>query len=398
MFYLIFLFDAMALFEVIRQLYDANNDPKPRFLVNQGGTSSGKTYTLMQLLIVLSFTRARLIITVTGQDLPNLKVGAMRDLDNIIHGSAYLMDWFTHNKSDSTYRGKNGSLIEFKSYADAQDAKNGKRDYLFLNEANGVPYEVFWQLQLRTRKQVFIDYNPTARFWVHDKIIGREDCKLIISDHRINRFLTADEHEKIESIEDKELWLVYARGLTGKITGLIFTRWDVVDELPPLEECKLQGWGLDFGFTNDPTALVELRLAHGELWVDLQIYEAGMTNPDIAEVVRKNGLAGEIIIADSAEPKSIAELRNMHLRVEEAQKGKDSIRLGISIVSRYKLKVTARSIGIINELKNYKYKQDKDGNLMNETIDYFNHSLDALRYVALNRLNKRRNGIQMYGI
>ena len=123
-----------------------------------------------------------------------------------------------------------------------------------------------------------------------------------------------------------------------------------------------------------------------------------MTNPDIAEVVRKNGLAGEIIIADSAEPKSIAELRNMRLRVEEAQKGKDSIRLGISIVSRYKLKVTARSIGIINELKNYKYKQDKDGNLLNETIDYFNHSLDALRYVALNRLNKRRNGIQMYGI
>lgn len=383
----------MALFEVIRQLYDANNDPKPRFLVNQGGTSSGKTYTLMQLLIVLSFTRARLIITVTGQDLPNLKVGAMRDLDNIIHGSAYLMDWFTHNKSDSTYRGKNGSLIEFKSYADAQDAKNGKRDYLFLNEANGVPYEVFWQLQIRTRKQVFIDYNPTARFWVHDKIIGREDCKLIISDHRINRFLTADEHEKIESIEDKELWLVYARGLTGKITGLIFTRWDVVDELPPLEECKLQGWGLDFGFTNDPTALVELRLAHGELWVDLQIYEAGMTNPDIAKRCKENGMTRRNqIIADCAEPKSIQELVNLGLNVVASSKGKDSVVNGIDILKRYMIHITRRSVGLINEMGQYKWQTERSGDTKNQPIDKWNHAIDALRYIAQARLRAAHTG------
>ena len=194
----------MALFDVIGELYDPNADVKPRFLVNQGGTSSGKTYTIMQRLIVLSFEHPMAIITVCGQDLPNLKVGAMRDLDTILHTRAELLDWFKNNKSDSSYRGKNGSIIEFKSYQDAQDAKNGKRDYLFVNEANGVPYDVFWQLQIRTRKQVIIDYNPTARFWVHDKIIGREDCKLIISDHRNNRFLTEDEHQKIEEIEDKE--------------------------------------------------------------------------------------------------------------------------------------------------------------------------------------------------
>ena len=162
----------------------------------------------------------------------------MRDLDNIVHGSPWLMDWFTQNKSENTWRAKNGSLVEFKSYDNAQDAKSGKRDYLFVNEANGVPYDTFWQLQIRTRKQVFLDYNPTARFWVHDKIIGRKDCKLIISDHRNNQFLTEEEHRKIEEIEDPELWQVYARGLTGKITGLVFSRWDIVEEMPPLMDCS----------------------------------------------------------------------------------------------------------------------------------------------------------------
>ena len=245
----------MELFDVIGELYKANQDTGPRFLINQGGTSSGKTYTIMQLLIILSINNPRVVITVAGQDLPNLKVGAKRDIETIISGSTWLQEWFTANKADFTFRGKNGSLIEFKSYQNAQDAKNGKRDYLFVNEANGVPYEVFWQLQIRTRKQVFIDYNPTARFWAHDKIIGREDAKLIISDHRNNNFLTKNEHKKIENIDDKELWLVYARGLTGKISGLVFTRWQLVDKMPPREDWKMSAFGMDFGFTNDPTAL-----------------------------------------------------------------------------------------------------------------------------------------------
>lgn len=383
----------MALFEVIGELYRSNNDPQPRFLVNQGGTSSGKTYTIMQLLIVLSFTKSRCIITVTGQDLPNLKVGAMRDLDNVIHGSAYLMDWFRHNKSESTYRGKNGALIEFKSYADAQDAKNGKRDWLFVNEANGVPYEVFWQLQIRTRRQVFIDYNPTARFWVHDKIIGRDDCKLIISDHRNNRFLTEDEHQKIEEIEDKELWMVYARGLTGKITGLVFTRWDVVDAMPALEDCKMQGYGMDFGFTNDPTTLVDMRLAHGDLWVDLLMYHTGMTNPDIAEECKAQGFTRrQQIIADCAEPKSIAELVALGINVIPSVKGKDSIINGIDILRRYNIHITRRSAPLIEEFKQYKWKVLRNGDTTNDPIETWNHGIDAMRYVASMRLRAARKG------
>lgn len=381
----------MALFDVIGELYKANADVTPRFLVNQGGTSSGKTYTLMQRLIVLSIEEPRAVITVTGQDLPNMKVGAMRDLDNIVHGSPWLMDWFTQNKSENTWRGKNGSLVEFKSYDNAQDAKSGKRDYLFVNEANGVPYEVFWQLQIRTRKQVFLDYNPTARFWVHDKIIGRKDCKLIISDHRNNQFLTEEEHRKIEEIEDPELWQVYARGLTGKITGLVFSRWDIVEEMPPLMECKLQAFCLDWGFVNDPTALLEVRVAHGDIWVDELIYTPGLTNPMIAEAAHKQGIGRRHrIIADSAEPKSIAELVSMGLNVVASVKGKDSVINGIDILKRYAIHVTRRSMGLQEELKQYKWKVLRTGETTNEPVDSFNHAIDALRYVALTYLKSER--------
>ena len=161
----------MAIFEVLGDLYDQNLNTDKRFVINQGGTSSGKTYTIMQLFVAISITSPRAVLTIAGQDLPNLKVGAMRDLETIVSRSQYLTEYYERNRSEHTYRGKNGSIIEFKSYSDAQDAKNGKRDYLFLNEANGIPYDIFWQLQIRTRKRVYLDYNPTARFWVHDKLI-----------------------------------------------------------------------------------------------------------------------------------------------------------------------------------------------------------------------------------
>lgn len=384
----------MVLFDVIDVLYLANSDPKPRFFVNQGGTSSGKTYTIMQRLIELSLQIPRAVITVVGQDLPNLKVGAMRDFETIINGSPRLSEWFTANRSGYYWRGTNTGLIEFKSYENAQDAKNGKRDYLFVNEANGISYDVFWQLAIRTRKQVFIDYNPNARFWVHDNIIGRDDCKLIISDHRNNKFLSAKEHARIENIEDKQLWEVYARGLTGRISGLVYSRWDLVDALPPLQDCKLQTWGLDWGFTNDPTALVEMRMAHGDLWVDEIIYETGLTNPDIAQRCKAAGLTRSTqIIADSAEPKSIQELNNSGLYVIPTTKGKDSITNGIDILKRYNIHVTRRSKGLIEELKQYKWRVARDGSTTNEPIDTYNHALDALRYAALARLSVARHGI-----
>ena len=378
------------MFKVNKRLYDENSDPTARIFVNQGGTSSGKTYCIMQRLISIAVNEPSVIITVAGQDLPNLKVGAMRDTETIFSDSEWLQGFFTWNRSDYTIKGQNGSLIEFKSYDGEQDAKNGKRDYLFINEANGITYGIYWQLAIRTRRQIFIDYNPSARFWVHEQVLGREGVKLIISDHRSNMFLTDEEHRRIEGISDPELWKVYARGKTGSITGLVFSHFNVVDDLPPREEWKVSAWGLDWGFSADPTALVHLVLAHGEIWTDEVIYRTGMTNPDIAQAMKEAGLTGrDEIVADSAEPKSIAELNRMGYFIKPCKKGADSISNGIDILKRYTWNVTRRSAGLRKELLAYKWKTDRNGDMTNQPIDAFNHAIDAVRYAASETLGVR---------
>ena len=376
-----------ALFEVL-PLFSANMESRKRIKVNQGGTSSGKTYSIMQVLFLKAMQTCGMIITVVGQDIPNLKKGAYRDAKTIWNASSTLQQWFPKiNEGERIFQCINGSIIEFNSYQDAQDAKSGKRHILFVNEANGIPWEVYWQLAIRTSMEVYIDYNPSARFWVHEQLIGRSDVQLILSDHRKNYYLTQQQHDMIENIEDDELWKVYARGATGMITGLVFNQFNIVDELPPREAWKMHVYCLDFGFTNDPTALIHLVLAHGELWTDELMYDTGLTNPVIAERAKKAGLTRQdTIIADSAEPKSIAELRSMGLTVEACVKGADSVLNGIDILQRYRWNVTRRSTGTRRELLNYKWKVTKDGITTNQPVDCFNHAIDATRYGALARL------------
>jgi phage terminase large subunit len=257
-----------------------------------------------------------------------------------------------------------------------------------VNEANGITYDIYWQLAIRTRKRIWIDYNPSARFWVHDEIIGREGVKLIISDHRGNCFLTEEEHDRIENISDKELWKVYARGYTGMVQGLVFTNWDIVDELPPMEEWKMSCRGLDFGFSQDPSALEHVVLAHGELWIDEEVYSTGLTNPLLAKKAKDAGVTGEHeIIADCAEPKSIAELRGEGLWVTPSAKGKDSIVVGLDILRRYKIHITRRSLGILDNFRRYSWSKDREGNMTNKPEDRNNHGVDAIRYVALRKVN-----------
>lgn len=380
-----------SIFEV-SPLFRANMKATERVIVNQGGTASSKTYSIMQVLFLIGMNQAHSVITVVGQDVPNLKKGAYRDAKTILDGSKLLQAWWPYiNEGERVIRCQNGSLIEFTSYKDAQDAKSGKRDYLFVNEANGIPYEVYWQLAIRTRRRIFIDYNPTARFWVHDEVIGRDGVRLIISDHRKNHFLTSEEHERIEGIEDAELWKVYARGLTGKIEGLVLTNWDICDAMPQREEWKMSAYGLDFGFTNDQSALEHVVLAHGDLWIDEKIYSTGLTNPDIAARAKGEGLTdNDVIVADCAEPKSIRELQAAGLWVIASPKGQDSIVSGIDILKRYRLHVTRRSIGILSNLRSYQWGKDKDGNMTNKPEDRNNHGIDAVRYVSLAKLSNRR--------
>ena len=251
------------------ELFDRNYSSPERVIVNQGGTSSGKTYAIMQVLFQLAFNKPNQVCTVVGQDIPNLKVGAYRDAKTIIGNYEIMPEAFPAiNEGERIIKCKNGSIIEFKSYADAQDAKSGKRDYLFINEANGISYQIYWQLAIRTRKKIFIDYNPSARFWVHDEVIGREGVRVIYSWYEHNctarsayeaakkkdnslkvYFLSDEERSRIENIADPELHKVYARGKTGKIEGLVLTNWDIVDTLPPEYEWKMSAFGLDFGFT-----------------------------------------------------------------------------------------------------------------------------------------------------
>lgn len=367
-----------------------------RTVVNQGGTSSGKTYAIMQMLFVIAMRHAGYVITVVGQDIPNLKKGAYRDAKRILGASETLMRWFPNiNESERVIKCVNGSVIEFYSFKDEQDAKSGKRDVLFINECDGIAFEIYWQLDMRTKHKVFLDYNPSSRFWVHDKVIGRDDVELIISDHRHNPFLTEDEHRKIEGIEDRELWKVYARGKTGVLRGLIFQQYSIVDDLPKESERRGEWFGLDFGFTNDPTALYHVVLAHGELWLDELIYDRGMDNPTIAKVMKRNGLNRySQVVADSAEPKSIAEINSLGFGVVSADKGADSVNVGLAILKRYKLNVTRRSVGWLNEAKKYKWRVDKNGETLNEPIDCFNHAMDAVRYVALKylRIARQRKG------
>lgn len=375
-------------------LYLANLNSTADIVVNQGGTSSGKTYSILQVLFSIAISQPKVTITVAGQDIPNLKVGAIRDAETIVDNSIELKSLLLkdYNKTERTFYFKSGSIIEFKSYDDSQDAKSGKRDYLFVNEANGISFDVYSELQLRTRKKVFIDYNPNATFWVHEKVIGNTGVELIISDHRHNPFLEQKQRDKIEALKeiDLDLWKVYARGMTGKVEGLVFRNWQLVDYIP--NDAKFLGYGLDFGFTNDPTSFLELYKQNGELYVNELIYETGLTNSDISKrLIEKAVSKSRDIIADSAEPKSIEELRRMGWSVEGAIKGEGSINISIDLLKNYRINITRDSINLRKELMSYKWQTDRaNGRLTNKPVDYNNHAIDALRYVGAKFLGEQR--------
>ncbi|MGY3211181.1 PBSX family phage terminase large subunit [Mucilaginibacter sp. HD30] len=369
-------------------LFKHNYASTAHVVVNQGGTSSGKTYAIEQVLFCKACEAEKQVITVVAQDVPNLKAGALRDALNIFNGSEELKSAVkSFNKTDRIFEFHNGSIIEFKSYGDAQDAKSGKRDYLFINEANGITWPIYTELSIRTKKQIFIDYNPNTAFWVHDNVLGREGVELIISDHRHNPFLDDLMRKKIESHkeEDLERWKVYARGLTGKVSGMVLTNWLLCDNIPP--GARLVAVGLDFGFTNDETGCLIVYQSGGALWINELLYETRLTNMDISGRLTEAGLSKNTeIIADSAEPKSIEELRRLGWRVSGAKKGADSIKHSIDLLKRYKLNITRTSVNLRKELERYKWRTDTSGKALNEPIDRWNHLIDPLRYVALNKL------------
>lgn len=362
------------------ELFTLNYEATEDIVINQGGTSSGKTYSIIQMLCCIAI-REKANILVVGQSIPNLKVGAMTDMATIIESSPELDSLIkSFNKTDRLYEFYSGSTIQFKSFQDYQDAKSGKRDYSFFNEVNGIPKPIFDEIHMRTRVRTWVDYNPNEEFWVHD-MIGKEGVKFIRSWHEHNPFLSQKVRDKIEGLKDvdEDLYQVYARGRTGKIEGLVFRNWQEVEEVP--EGAEYIYSGMDFGFTNDPTAVVDVWKCDGELYVKEVLYETGLTNQDIAKRLDKRSR----FIADSAEPKSIVELQREGVKVTGAKKGKDSIKNSIDILKRYKINLIGYNL--TKEFKSYKWRVDRKTNKpINEPVDFMNHAIDALRYVALNRI------------
>ena len=373
-------------------VFKKNYDATERFVVNIGGSRSTKTYSILQLLLIKALESTEpLVISIVRKSLPSLRISVMRDFFNILK-QLDVYDVESHNKTENTYM-LNSTMFEFFSIDDAQKRRGTKRDILFINEANELNWEDFFQLQIRTTTQIFMDFNPSEYFWYNDKLQIRDDVKTIHSTYKDNPFLNQDQINEIERLQhtDHQYYQIYALGQFAGAMDRIYS-FTPVDDIP-VDVAKLVALGLDFGFTNDPTSLIEVWKHEDNLYLNELLYDKGMTNQDIAEAMKEYNVDRFIdIIADSAEPKSVEEISRMGFNIKPAQKGPDSIKNGIDILKRHKLHVTKDSINLIKEFNNYKWVTDKDGNKLNKPIDMFNHALDAVRYVALNKLKTKYSG------
>ena len=359
-------------------------------VVNKGGTRSGKTWSLLQLCYNLIIKKHGYLVSVVGETMPFLKRGAMRDFKAML-GDEWHDEWW--NASDKVYTiPTTKSSLEFFSADNEGKVHGSARDVLFINECYFVDWEIYRQLAVRTRKRILLDYNPRSRFWVDEHLIGKEGVALIHSTYKDNPHLTPMQVAMIESNKgDENWWRVYGKGETGSVEGLIYTNWQTVDAMPTAY--KREFICIDFGFTNDPTAILRVRLSGGELWVDEIAYRTGMLNQDIVKSLKDAGVQrGAQIVCDSAEQKSIAEINNLGgFRAVPVAKGRGSVTAGITAVQAYKLNVTKASLGTIDELRNYSWRRDINGSYINEPVDRYNHALDALRYGVTTFLMAQRS-------
>ena len=370
-------------------VYEHLLDSDKRITVEQGGTRSGKTYNIL-LWIITAFSpnNKGKVVTICRKSFPSLRASVMRDFFEILRGMGMYREDY-HNKSSNEYW-LNGNLIEFISLDQPQKIRGRKRDVLYLNEANELFFEDWQQLIFRTKGKVILDYNPSDAFhWIYERIIPREDCDFYQTTYKDNPFLEGAIVSEIERLRhtDEDYWRIYGLGERGSSRATIF------QYTTGEQQGSLVSYGLDFGFTNDPTSLVKVTKQGDSLHFKEMIHSTGLTNPDISDKLASLGLTRrDEIWADSAEPKSIEELHRMGWNVKPTAKGKDSIMAGIDILKRHKLVVTSDSPNIIKELQNYKWQEDKNGNLLNRPVDKYNHAIDAIRYATFNRLSRPNYG------
>jgi phage terminase large subunit len=365
---------------------------KKRIKIIQGGTSAGKTYGILPILITKAATYPKTEISVVAETIPHLRRGALKDFLRIMKDTGRYFDE-RFNKSLLRYEFANGSYIEFFSADDSSKLRGARRDVLYINECNNVTFESYNELAIRTKKAIYLDFNPANEFWVHTELKDEQDSDFLILTYKDNEAL---DNSIVQQIEKNRLkaetsaywanwWRVYGLGEIGMLEGVIFSNWKTIDILP--KEANLIGIGLDFGYTNDPTAIIEIYNYNGQRIINELKYQTGMLNSDIANALPKH----VPVYADSSEPKSIEEIKRYGITIKGVTKGKDSINYGIDVMQRNEYLVTSNSTNLIKELRAYCWDTDKQGTRLNKPIDTNNHAIDALRYHEMETLGMNSN-------
>lgn len=365
---------------------------KKRIKIIQGGTSAGKTFGIIPVLISKAAKHPNLEISIVAESIPHLRRGALKDFINIMKWTSRFFEG-RFNKSLLRYDFGNGSYIEFFSADDSSKLRGARRDILYINECNNVTFEAYNELSIRTKREIYLDFNPANEFWVHTELKHEDDSDFLILTYKDNEALDERIVKEIEKNRAKATtssywanwWRVYGLGEIGMLEGVVFSNWKMIDTIP--NEAKLIGYGLDFGFTNDPTAIIEIYNYNGQRIVNEIVFQTGLVNNEISKKLQKNVIA----YADSSEPKSIEEIRRTGQLIKGVTKGQDSINFGIQIMQSQSYLVTAQSTNLIKELRAYCWDRDKTGKQLNKPIDNFNHTIDALRYHEMESLGKGSN-------
>lgn len=352
---------------------------KSRVRVVQGGARAGKSIAILLILIDIAQSNKGKTISIVSETVPHLRRGVIRDFLAIMQAQGYFKEsnW---NRSNFIYQFETGSIIEFFS-ADSPDKVRGPaRNILFINECNNVPYETYTQLSIRTSEYIYLDYNPVSEFWVHENVITKPNHDFEILTYKDNEGLPKTIVEELESRrENKAFWRIYGEGLIGESEANVFNGWKAIDEIP--HEARLVKRGLDFGYTNDPSGLIDVYQYNGGFIFDEQLYQKGMSNKSIADAINSLPYPNTLIIADSSEPKSIDELRLYGINVLPANKGQGSVNQGIQFIQNQRISYTKRSTNLAKEYRNYMWLKDKlTDQYTNKPQDFDNHLLDPARY------------------
>lgn len=372
---------------ILTTAWDKISSLEKRIRIIQGSSSASKTYSVLQKLILQACeSKEDKLISIVTDTHPNMAKGAFRDFENILKE-----DDIKHRKIKNPLEISIGKwLFEFWGLDDETKARGGRRDILFINEADRVKWETARQLIMRTHETVYIDYNPVAEFWAHNEYKDKDDADFIIVTYLDNEACPKAAREEIERFKelDPEWFKVYGEGQLGDLfKGKVFRNWQIVDDFPNVD----YWYGLDFGFSNDPTAIVRTCKHNDNIYIDELLYQTGLTNSDIANFFK--GMShpkyyDQPVICDSAEPKSIHELKLNGINAIGADKKPGSIMEGIDHLKRHNVFLTRKSSNILKEYKHYSWIKDREGNYINKPVDMFNHGIDAIRYAY--SLGKRK--------